>query len=88
MVMVCVFFGVRIEYLNIIMMSFGFKGLIKIRLKKLFLNAIFLQHSKMKQSIKIISTNPMKCLKLICNVTSVYKTLHRFCNKIYGNKCK
>lgn len=51
-------------------------------------SAKFMWQNRMVQSEEIISTNPMKCLKFMSNMSSACTDIFRLCKQGHGNNCQ
>jgi len=51
-------------------------------------SAKFVLQNRTVQSEEIISTNPMKCLKSMSNMSSVCTDIFRLCKQERGNNCQ
>jgi hypothetical protein len=56
--------------------------------KMLMKNAKFVWQNRRVQSEEIISTNPMKCLKFMSNMSRVCTNIFRLCKQVHGNNCQ
>lgn len=56
--------------------------------KMLMKSAKFVWQNRMVQSEEIISTDPMKCLKFMSNMSCACTDIFRLCKQGHGNNCQ